>query len=130
MLYNDDVYFKSSFISPPLNANHNLYPHVVTVIQILKYILLLYVYQAVFMQCAMALTCWCSLCTSTTLSVEVGTLLQYDRDITSEGASRYRYRCHCNSNSLGLRSRYCSFIAWRRQGNCYQNCLEGNTLPL
>ena len=27
-------------------------------------------------------------------------------------------------------SRYCSFIAWRRQGNCYQNYQEGNTLPL
>ena len=41
----------------------------------------------------MTLTCWCSLCTSTTLRVEVGTLL------SSEGTSSYRHRYHCNSNS-------------------------------
>ena len=35
-----------------------------------------------------------------------------------------------SGNSWELRSRYCSFIVWRRQGICYQNCLEGNTLPL
>ncbi|KAK2185591.1 hypothetical protein NP493_230g00030 [Ridgeia piscesae] len=44
-------------------------------------------------------------------------------------APAQRHSRGSSGNSWDLRSRYCSFIAWRRQGNCYQHCQEGNILP-